>query len=85
MSDKPCVREDNLLWRVKLNSLENSIENHRCNSGYFTECHAGSLSELASIINPKYQTLAYHGIPKADLIDFITLDTLGVSISGTYW
>ena len=34
MSDVNLVsREDNLLWRVKLNSLENSIENHRCNSG----------------------------------------------------
>ena len=75
MSDVNLVtREDNLLWRVKLNALENSIENHRCNSGYFTEYHASSLNELAPIINPKYQTLAYYGVPKAELIDFMTLD-----------
>lgn len=75
MSDVNLVtREDNLLWRVKLNTLENSIENHRCNSGYFTEYHASSLNELASIINPKYQTLAYYGVPKTELIDFMMLD-----------
>lgn len=78
MSDVNLVsREDNLLWRVKLNALQNSIENHRCNSGYFTEYHASSLNELASIINSKYQTLAYYGIPKAELIDFMTLDCPG--------
>ena len=75
MSDVRLVtREDNLLWRVKLNTLENCIEDHRCNSGYFSEYHASSLSELVSIINPKYQTLAYYGVPKDSLIDFMSLD-----------
>ena len=75
MSDVSLVsREDNFLWRVKLNVLDNCIEDHRCNSGYFSEYHASSLNELASIINPKYQTLAYYGLPKAELIDFMTLD-----------
>jgi hypothetical protein len=75
MSDITLVSgEDNLLWRVKVNTLEDCIEDYRCNSGYFTEYHASSLNELASIINPKYQTLAYYGVPKAELIDFMTLD-----------
>jgi hypothetical protein len=75
MSDVSLVtREDNLLWRVKLNTLENCVEDHRCNSGYFSEYHASSLGELVSIINPKYQTLAYYGVPKGSLLDFMTLD-----------
>jgi hypothetical protein len=62
------------LWRVKLNTLGNCIDDHRCNGGYFSEYHASSLSELVSIINPKYQTLAYYGVPKDSLIDFMSLD-----------
>ena len=68
---KLVAQEDNLLWRIKLNILKNNIENHRCNGGYFAEYHANSLNEMASIINTKYQTLAYYGVPKAELIDFM--------------
>ena len=64
--------EDNLLWRVKLDALEENIEKFRCNSGYFSEYHAASLNELVSIINPKYQTLSYYGVPKKELVEFIS-------------
>jgi len=64
--------ENNLLWRVKLNSLEENIENFRCSGGYFSEYHAASLSELVSVINPKYQSLSYYGVPKNELVDFIS-------------
>jgi hypothetical protein len=69
-------KEDNFLWRVKLNTLGHGIENYRCNSGYFSEYHAKSLNEISSIVTSKYQTLAYFGVPKIELIDFITSERL---------
>ena len=58
---------DNLIYRVELNELDQNIENYRCTSGYFSEYHARSLSEISSIINRKYQTLAYYGFEKEEL------------------
>ena len=60
---------DNLIWRIKLDNLPGNIDNFRCSSGYFYEYTAGSLNELSSIINRKYQTLSYYGFTKVYLID----------------
>ena len=62
---------DNFLWRIKLERLDNNIEDFRCTGGYFNEYHAGSISEITSVINTKYQTMSYYGIPKKELIEFI--------------
>ena len=56
---------------VNLNELPRNIDMFRCNSGYFSEYHAISLSELSKIINIKYQTLAYYGFSKKELNNFI--------------
>ena len=64
-------KKDNLLWRVKLKELPNNIDKYRCNSGYFFEYSAKSLSELSKIINRKYQTLAYYGLSKRDFSNLI--------------
>jgi hypothetical protein len=64
-------KKDNLLWRVKLKKLPNNIDKYRCNSGYFFEYSAKSLSELSKIINRKYQTLAYYGFSKRDFSNLI--------------
>jgi hypothetical protein len=63
--------EDNLLWRILIDSLPDNIDEFRCSCGYFTECHIQSLSELDKIINRKYQTLAYYGFSKEYLCDFL--------------
>ncbi|MEO8173372.1 MAG: hypothetical protein ABI581_09825, partial [Sediminibacterium sp.] len=39
--------------------------------GYFSEYHAASLSELSTIVNRSYQTLAYYGLSKETLLNFI--------------
>jgi hypothetical protein len=65
------ISEDNLLWRININSLPENIDEFRCSSGYFTEYHIQSLSELDGIINRKYQTLAYYGFSKKYLHDFM--------------
>jgi len=68
---KKTVTEDNLIWRVELNELSKDIDEFRCTSGYFSEYTARSLSEIAEIINQKYQTLCYYGIEREEFIQFI--------------
>ncbi len=63
---------DNLLWIVTLNELPKNIEAFRCSSGFFSEYHASSISELSEIIDRKYQTLSYYGIEKEELVKFIS-------------
>jgi hypothetical protein len=65
------ISEDNFLWRIHIDSLPCNIDEFRCSSGYFTECHIQSLSELDKIINRKYQTLAYYGFSKECLYNFL--------------
>ena len=65
------IGTDNLLWRIELDSLWKNIDDLRCSSGYFSEYHANSLKEILSIINRKYQTLAYYGLTKDKLNQFI--------------
>jgi len=65
------VSLDNLIWRIELEELTENIDEYRCTSGYFSEYHASSLSEISKIINRKYQTLAYYGISKDKLEKFI--------------
>jgi hypothetical protein len=65
------VTPDNLIWRVELKHLLKNIDEFRCNSGYFSEFHATSLSEINKIIDKKYQTLAYYGISKDELNEFM--------------
>ena len=63
--------DDNLIYRVRLKNLSEDLDQSRCHSGYFAEYHADSLSELAKIINRKYQTLSYYGFSKQKLSKFI--------------
>ena len=69
---KKTTTTDNLIWRIELSELSKDIDEYRCTSGYFSEYKASSLFELTKIIDRKYQTLAYYGIEKTDLIKFIT-------------
>ena len=70
----PARREgtlDNLLWRVTVKTLEPGVENFRCPEGYFTEYAAKSLEEIAPVVTSKFQTLAYHGLEKEQLAEFV--------------
>ena len=62
---------DNILWRGELSQLPDNIDEFRCQGGYFTEYHAAKLSDIAPVINRKYQTLAYYGFHHSELVDFI--------------
>lgn len=62
---------DNFVVRAKLEELYNNIEDFRCACGYFSERTISSLDEIASIINLKYQTLAYYGLDRNELKSFV--------------
>jgi hypothetical protein len=68
---KKIPSQDNLLWRIELETLPENIDEFRSSCGYFTEYTMQSLAELKKIINRKYQTVAYYGFPADFFADFI--------------
>ena len=76
MPIEKMYNEDNSLVRVCLGELPQNMDQYRCAGGYFSEFSARSLDEIVSIINNKYQTLAYYGIEKTSLIDFVVKNRL---------
>jgi hypothetical protein len=69
-------RSEKGVYRLKLGSLFEGIENRRCGGGYFYEYFARSLDEIAPIVNGKYQTLTYFGLPASELAKFVTRNRL---------
>jgi hypothetical protein len=67
---------NNLLWRVEIDSLFQNLEYFNCSSGYFLEYHASSLTDISKIINRKYQTIAYYGFEKSDMVSFVLNEKL---------
>jgi hypothetical protein len=65
-------RDDNRLYRLKLNALFEGIENRRGSGGYFYEYSTENMDELAGIVNTKYQTLAYFGLAASELASFVS-------------
>lgn len=62
---------NNVLRRVELSQLPDDIDEYRCAGGYFAEYTAQTLAEIAPIIKNKYQTIAYYGLEKDELISFV--------------
>jgi len=59
------------LQRVKLKTLPKNIDSLRGIYGLFYEYDSITLSEVAHIVNSKYQTVSYLGIDKSTLADFV--------------
>ena len=62
---------DNKLWRMDYTLLPDDIDEYQCPGGYFSEYSAGALDEIRSIVNRRYQTMAYFGFEKPELLCFI--------------
>lgn len=71
MDSKIEAMPDNYIVRVDLKDVPQNIENFRCAGGYFSEKTIDSLDEISPIITNKYQTLAYYGIERSELKDFV--------------
>ena len=63
--------KNNNLWRVRLRKLSADIPQYRCAGGYFSEYSTTDFNDLASIVTTKYQTLAYFGVSKDELQQFV--------------
>ena len=58
--------------RVDLRDLPDNVDELRGSHGLFYEYTASELDDIGHIVNEKYQTLAYYGLEKAALSDFVT-------------
>jgi len=63
--------EDNFIVRIQLDRLTQGLEDARSTCGLFYEYEAKELNEIVSLINRKFQTLAYYGLEPAAMRDFI--------------
>ena len=62
---------DNLIIRVKVNTISGKLVAYIENSGYFIECEAKKLNELLPLCTSQCQTLSYYGIEKKLIEDFL--------------
>lgn len=70
--------EDNLIQRIKLDSLPGNLSEYTCPGGSFIEYDSETLEDLVPIITDKYQTLTYIGLDSEWLKDW----TIGHGLSG---
>ncbi len=76
-SDVHIIRTaDNKINRIQVNRLFKNIYDYRCAGGSFIEYDSLDLNDLSEIITNKYQTVAYIGIDKNELSEFIIKNRL---------
>ncbi len=63
--------DDNYVYRIIMKELPEDVDTIRGTGGYFVETSVYDLSEIAHIVNKKYQTLTYYGISRDDLKNFV--------------
>lgn len=61
-------RQQNLIYRVRLQTLPKGIENHRGRHGFFFESLDNDLDGLKSIVNERYQTITYFGVNQQSIL-----------------
>lgn len=61
----------NLIDIIDLEILTKDIVDFKCAGGSFVEYADTSLDALSKIVTDKYQTLAYFGLPKEELLEFV--------------
>lgn len=62
---------DNLIFRVKIDVIDNRLKDYYGNSGYFMEYEAKSLDEILPICETGCQTLSYYGLEMEEINKFI--------------
>ena len=62
---------NNKLWRISTPTLHKELENYTCAGGYFLEYNARSVEEISLFVTRKFQTMAYFGFEKDDLMEAI--------------
>ncbi len=66
----------NHLYRITIDSLPDNMDELRGNCGYFYEYDTDVISDIAHVINTRYQTMTYFGVDKTYLLDFVVKNRL---------
>lgn len=64
-------QDDNLIMRVKVDTITDKLMEFKGNSGYFMEYEAETLEELLPLLTSQCQTISYYGIRIDILQNFI--------------
>lgn len=71
--DVKLIKEkDQLITRIAVKKLDDTLMNFKGNSGFFFEYDADSLNEILPLCNERCQTLTYYGLSKNELENFIS-------------
>lgn len=62
---------DNLISRIRVDSLDSSFSDYRCAGGSFIEYSSETITELSAVIDRKTQTLSYFGADREMLAEFV--------------
>lgn len=62
---------DNLINRIRIESLEKNIPEYRCVGGCFLEYDTNNLDDLSKIVTEKYQTLSYLGCNPQEIQEWV--------------
>ena len=68
---------ENLIYRVKIKKMNKHIDQLNNKFGCFYEFECNNLNKIKNCITQKFQTLAYLGMNKKKLADFIIKNSLG--------
>jgi hypothetical protein len=69
------LTKNNFVTRIAIKNLDVDLMDFKYHSGFFLEYDADNLSEIVPICSNKCQTMAYYGIDKKEIADFISLYT----------
>ena len=74
--DNVFYNYENLIYRLKIKKLNNHLDQLNNKFGYFYEFECNNLKKIKYYITQKFQTLAYLGMDKKKLVDFVTKNSL---------
>ena len=62
---------ENLIYRVEIKKLNKNLDQLNNKFGYFYEFECNNLKKIKNYVTQKFQTLAYLGMDKKKLLDFV--------------
>lgn len=71
--------ENNMIYRINIENLTDSIYRYKFRSGFFFEYSTNNLDDIWKIVNERYQTCTYFGVDPVRLYNYILkFDVLGI-------
>ena len=67
---------ENLIYRVEIKKLNKNLDQLNNKFGYFYEFECNNLKKIKNYVTQKFQTLAYLGMDKKKLLDFVVKNGL---------